>query len=57
MFEYDYTLDESGVVTDENTNQQVIFEYHLTKDQTTTNSLVFFFNFRKWLTTWPNFQF
>lgn len=23
MFEYDYTLDESGVVTDENTNQQV----------------------------------
>lgn len=25
MFEYDYTLDESGVVTEENTNQQVTF--------------------------------
>lgn len=25
MFEYDYTLDESGVVTDENTNQQVTY--------------------------------
>lgn len=30
MFDYDYTLDESGVVTDENTNQQVTFNYHST---------------------------
>ncbi len=28
MFEYDYTLDESGVVTDENTNQQVNLIHH-----------------------------
>lgn len=29
LFDYDYTLDESGVVTDEKTNQQVICLLHI----------------------------